>query len=65
MNYYVKYIEKLCKENGFSDLPALYQLRKAFELKNEEDVNRISQNILFFIESKNKKTIPYMKTVKT
>ena len=65
MKYCVDYIEKLCKENGFSDLPALLQLKKAFELKNKEDVNRISHNILYFIENKTKKTIPYMKIVRT
>lgn len=61
MNYSVFYIEKLCRKNGYTNLPALIQLKKAAELKNEEDVDRISYNILCFLNNRNKKTIPDMK----
>jgi len=60
--YFVSYVERKCREHGIPEnLAALIQLRKAVEQKNEEDACRIAQNILSFIEKREKKTIPNLK----
>ncbi len=47
----VSYIEDICKKMKLEDLPALNQLRKAFDEKRDDDVKRIATNILMFLGS--------------
>lgn len=57
----ISYIENLCKRYNQEDLPALGQLRRAYEINDKESIKRITENILFFFSKRNKITIPNLK----
>jgi len=51
MSSIVSYIEQLCRSKNLK-LPALAQLRAAKEKNDKESVQRISKNILEYIDAK-------------
>jgi len=57
MSSIVSYIEQICKDKNI-DIPALIQLRAAKTNNDYESIQRISKNILEFLNSQeeNKKT---------
>ncbi|HUU87880.1 MAG TPA: hypothetical protein VMX17_09015 [Candidatus Glassbacteria bacterium] len=51
MSSIISYIEQLCKSKNL-ELPALIQLRAAKDKNDLESVQRISKNILEYIDAK-------------
>jgi len=51
MSSIVSYIEQLCRSKNL-ELPALAQLRSAKEKNDQESIQRISKNILEYLDTR-------------